>query len=475
MASCRGGATVILYRSESRVAIEPFACPATRGKTDRVAKLVWKGKLSGGARAVPEGPPVPIRTDEVHGEGPPGEPNRFVFGDSALALPALVEELSGQVDLVYVDPPFDTGAAFDVMAAIPGAPVDAPRVAVRAYEDARGLDAWLAWFFDTVRRLECLLARGGSLYVHLDAHAAHYAKVILDEVFGQHAFQREIIWRIGWISGFKTQARGWIRNHDTLLYYAKGGRPKTFHKELIPYAQGYLRRDGSPPRGTGYPMEDVWNASPADRLDSIQIKSFSGEKVGYPTQKNEALLERIVRASSSPGDLVLDCFVGSGTTAVVAEKLGRRWIVGDLSPLALHTTRKRLLALPVACPWRVESVGMPASFGSEGGLRTVTRVSGMDTTIELAGFTSPSPAIPARVRDAVTHWSQWLEGWCVDWDHQGGPVRVGSSAWREKRFPRPLVLSLGHRYERPGSYVASVKVFDFIGGTAATTIPIDAG
>ncbi len=253
-----------------------------------------------------------------------------------------------------------------------------------AYRDARGLDAWLTWFHAAVTRLHELLADGGSLYVHLDAHAAHYAKVLLDEVFGADAFQREIVWRIGWVSGFKSRARAWIRNHDTLLFYAKGGRPATFHKEYIPYPDGYLRRDGAPPRGQGYPVEDVWNASELDRMDSIQIVSFSGEKVGYPTQKNESLVARVVRASSNPGDLVLDCFVGSGTTAAVAGKLGRRWIACDASPIAIHATRKRLLSLSGARPFVVQHAGRATPPGGSLDARAV--VKGHRCTVEIASF-----------------------------------------------------------------------------------------
>ena len=143
-----------------------------------------------------------------------------------------------------LDPPFVTGSDFDFLAAIPGAPEGAPRIAVPAYRDAAGLDAWLTHFDSVARLLRELLADGGSLYVHLDAHVAHYAKVLLDEVFGAGAFQREIIWRIGWVSGFKSRARNWVRNHDAILFYAKGGRGFTFHKEYIPYPEGYVRRDG---------------------------------------------------------------------------------------------------------------------------------------------------------------------------------------------------------------------------------------
>src|ERR1019366_9339447 len=235
-------------------------------------ELHWKGK--GRARRAR---PLALVTEEIHGDGEWAD--RLVHGEAERVLPALLPEFAGKVDLVYVDPPFDTGGSFDYQATVPGVP---GRIAVPAYRDARGLDRWLGWFHGVAVLLEQLLVDGGSLYVHLDAHAAHYAKVVLDEVLGIRAFQREIVWRIGWISGFKSQARGWIRNHDTILFYAKGGRPRTFHKSYIPYPPGYVRRDGAPPKGKGYPLDDVWNASDNDRLDSIQIVSFSGEKVGYP-------------------------------------------------------------------------------------------------------------------------------------------------------------------------------------------------
>jgi hypothetical protein len=431
-----------------------------------MAELVWRGKngsrrLSGARRRTP-------RTDEVHGDGADPRRNRLVHGATEHLLPGLVDELAGQVALAYVDPPFDTGGAFDYLAAIPGAPEGTPRIALPAYQDARGLDAWLAWFHEIATRLHELLADGGSLYVHLDAHAAHYAKVLLDEIFGAHAFQREIVWRIGWVSGFKSRARGWIRNHDTLLFYAKGGRPSTFHKEYIPYPSGYVRRDGTPPRGPGYPIEDVWNASELDRMDSIQIVSFSGEKVGYPTQKNESLVSRVVRASSNAGDLVLDGFVGSGTTAVVAEKLGRRWIACDASPLAIHATRKRLLGMREVRPFVVQSIERaPRSRGS---LAVRAGVKGRGCTLEIDSFTLRAPGVPSDVRAAVTHWSQWLEGWCVDWQHEKGPIRAGSSTWRDRRG---LALCATHTYERPGSYVARIKAFDVLGGSTTRAVRVD--
>jgi DNA modification methylase len=435
-----------------------------------VPELVWKGKSRGHPRGTSSRTAPRVRTDEEYGS-PPGGPwvNRLILGDRLPVLAGLARELAGKVSLVYIDPPFDTGGDFAFQASIPGAPVGTPRLSVPAYRDARGLDAWLQWFFDTAKLLRRVLADDGSLYVHLDAHAGHYAKVVLDEVFGQAAFQREIVWRIGWVSGFKSRAKNWIRNHDVILFYAKGGsRRLRFHKEYVAHPPGYVRRDGAPARGPGLPIDDVWNGSELDRLDSIQIMSFSGEKVGFPTQKNESLVARIVRASSSPGDLVLDCFVGSGTTAAVAEKLGRRWIACDASPIAIHTTRKRLLAVPEVRPFVVQSVPR-ARASARPGLSASLNVEGSVATIELDAFAMPPRG--AAAASGVKHWSQWIEGWCVDWDHRGGALRFGSPVWRPRGRPLlPLVMS--HTYEQPGRYRAVVKAFDVLGGESMRSMRV---
>ena len=327
-------------------------------------EIVWDGKYRDGVRVSPSREVVALHTDEVHeGEGMASPwRNRLVLGDQARVLPTLARELAGQVSLVYVDPPFETGGDFDFLASVHGAPEHAPRVAVPAYRDSRGLDSWLAWFDGASRITSDLLAVGGSLYVHLDAHVAHYAKAVLDEVFGPAAFQREIVWRIGWVSGFKSRARGWIRNHDTLLFYAKGGRPTTFHKEYIPYPPGYVRRDGKPPRGRGYPdrrrLERQRHRSDGQHPDHVLLR-----REGGVSDAEERVARLAHRAGVlEPGDLVLDFCVGSGTTAVVAEKLGRRWVACDVSPIAVHATRKRLLRLPKLRPLVVQHAGDPSAM-----------------------------------------------------------------------------------------------------------------
>jgi adenine-specific DNA-methyltransferase len=279
--------------------------------------------------------------------------NRLVYGDNLLAMAAILAgsddtpSLRGQVDLIYIDPPFDSKADYRTSITLPGATIDQrPTVLEQfAYSDtwAEGTASYLAMITPRLVLMRELLKDSGSIYVHLDPNVGHYVKIVLDEIFGKRNFQREVIWRIGWISGYKSAAKNWIRNHDDIYFYVKDKDSFTFNKEYLPYPAGYVRRDGNAPTGKGYPIEDTWNASEMDRLDSIQIMSFSGEKVGYATQKNENLLTRIIGASCPEGGLVADFFVGSGTTAAAAEKMGRRWVVSDLGKPAVMISRKRLI------------------------------------------------------------------------------------------------------------------------------------
>lgn len=177
-----------------------------------------------------------------------------------------------------------------------------------------------------------LLAPEGAIYVQLDYHQAHYAKVLMDEIFGEENFQREIIWRIGWLSGYKTVDNNWIRNHDTILFYSKDNSRLRFIKNYIPKDEF---KEIATSNAERYPIEDVWNASEYDDLNSIAIVSFSGETVSkmlnpndeVKGQKSEKLIERIIKAHTVEGDIVLDFFGGTGTTGAVALKTGRHFIL----------------------------------------------------------------------------------------------------------------------------------------------------
>lgn len=275
-------------------------------------------------------------------------PNLVLQGDNKEILSTLlVQGFRGKVDLIYIDPPFASGADYVRKVTLRGKKekLEAEGYSVteqKQYTDIWANDTYLQFMYERLILMQELLSQKGSIYLHCDPTMSHSLKLIMDEVFGPDNFQREVIWRIGWISGYKTKAKNWIRNHDTIFFYTKDKDNFIFNKEYIPYADDYVRRDGSKPEGKGYPIEDTWNCNDIDRMDSIQIMSFSPEKTGYETQKNENLLERIIKASSNEDSIIFDCFAGSGTTAVVAERLGRRWIAADLNKGAIQTTMKRI-------------------------------------------------------------------------------------------------------------------------------------
>lgn len=272
--------------------------------------------------------------------------NMLIHGDNLLALKALEQQFSGRVKCVFIDPPYNTGSAFTV------------------YDDGIEHSIWLNLMKYRLELLKKLLSPDGSIYCSIDFNEVHYLKILMDEVFGRDCFQREIIWRMGWLSGYKTMAKNYIRNHDTILYYTKSPTEYFFNKELAYNNRNeYLERFnfttrkeikerlisnfngskqelesfldfisvvGLPER---YPLEDTWNCSVYDKLNSINVVSFAGEKVSkmlgvseVKGQKSEALLKRILAVSTRAGDIVLDSFLGSGTTAAVAQKMGRRWI-----------------------------------------------------------------------------------------------------------------------------------------------------
>ena len=309
-------------------------------------ELVWPGKYGpDGARAEAPVREVALVEEQRVGAGE----DLLICGDNLLAMDALLATHAGAIDLVYIDPPFLTGHAFERTAKV--GEDDGPELRAHAYHDRwpGGLAGFLQMLDPRLRRIHRLLAPHGSLYVHVDPIVGHAVKLLLDEVFGPGCFQREIVWRIGWVSGFKARANNWIRNHDLIFFYVKDPQRFVFHRQIVPHPPEYRRRRGDATKQGGVPVEDVWNASPAEwgltgreSLDSIQIKSFSREKTGWATQKNESLLRRIVAASSQPGALVADFFCGAGTTLAAAQALGRRWIGCDAADAAIELAQARL-------------------------------------------------------------------------------------------------------------------------------------
>ena len=657
-----------------------------------MVELIWDGKYDAqGRRVAPLRLKLPFQTVETVNESAELRQrslfggakksewrNRLIWGDKKYVLPALLEEFAGKVDLIYIDPPFATGDdfSFDIEVGEESFKKQANLIEHKAYRDTwgRGLDSYLAWFYECAVFLKELLKTNGSLYVHLDWHVGHYAKVILDEIFGYDSFKSEIIWKRT-TSHSDSTAYGSI--HDVILFYglqspvrndvfqaydpdyiesyyrytnhdgrkfmsadlsgAGSGPPRIFgDRGEIPAPRGrhwmydqngidrlieqdkiFWTRNGVPrfkkfiDESPGMPASDLW-------ADIQALRSWhKAEDTGYSTQKPEALLERIINASSNEGDLILDCFAGSGTTAAVAERLGRRWITCDLGRFAVHTTRKRLLSIPDVRPFVVQNlgkyerqawadarVGSAAEFGGaeraaeivrqyrafilnlygarpiegynwlhgvKGGrmvhvgpvdspispgdvtqiaiefrkaigtgadapsmsavdvlgwdfafeLNEVARqqaeaanlnvrfvriprevleqkavdqgdirffelaalavdvaTAKNDVSLKLTDFVIPPDDVPDDVQRAISHWSQWIDYWAVDWDNNDDTFHNMWQAYRtrgKKKGSEPLQLQTTHRYEQPGEYTVMVKVIDILGNDTTKTVRVRVG
>lgn len=266
-------------------------------------------------------------------------PNLVIHGDNGDILPRLPD---GVFRLVYLDPPFNTGRAQKRQSIQTVRSVSGSRIGFKgqAYETIRGVvrgydDAFADYWSFLEPRLEeawRLLADDGTLYLHLDYREVHYAKVLLDALFGRECFLNEIIWAYDY--GARTKKK-WPSKHDTILVYVKNPSNYVFNAEEIdrePYMAPGLVTPEKAARGK-LPTDVWWHT----------IVSPTGkEKTGYATQKPEGILRRIIQASSHPGDWVLDFFAGSGTTGAVAAKLDRRFVLMDENPDAIEVMRKRL-------------------------------------------------------------------------------------------------------------------------------------
>lgn len=276
-----------------------------------------------------------------------------IYCDDNLNRLALLPRES--VDLIYLDPPFFSNRHYEV--------IWGDEAEVRSFEDRweGGVYRYVEWMKERVYEMKRVLKPTGSFYLHCDQHASHYLKVMLDEVFGSERFLNEIIWHYG-LGAFRSNTR-FPSKHDTLLLYANSSNHK-FNKVrgavtsamLAKYSHEDARGKYMVSYGTKYylkggkPFDDVW--------DIPTISPTAAERLGYPTQKPEALLERVIVASSDPGDVVLDPFAGCGTTVVVAHRLKREWIGIDISPTACNLSRRRLQKVGAL---DVRLIGMPTT------------------------------------------------------------------------------------------------------------------
>lgn len=597
--------------------------------------------------------------------------NRLIWGDKKYVLPSLLPEFAGKVDLIYIDPPFATGADFSFTATIPDDPtIDGDQsstfmkqpsmIEQKAYRDTwgRGLDGYLQWFYETLSHLGELLTPSGSIYVHVGTQVSHHVKLICDEVFGSEQFVNDITWKRSHAHGDTGQgAVHYGRVTESILFYSMNN-DSTWNPQYERYTDRTIERDyryvdnitgeryrlmpvdgpGGATKGNPYYeflgvkgywryshetmtklyaegeivlsstgkslsrkryLRDAKGTPVTDLWDTVnRISPTSAERLNYPTQKPEALLERVIQASSNEGDLVLDCFAGSGTTAAVAEKLNRRWIAADLGRFSIHTTRKRLLAIPDVRPFVVQNLGKyerqawqaatfdedisktqaalaqaryrqfildlyhatpidgyswlhgvkaghyvhvgsvdaPVLIGdiksiaqefwkvagkeNEGGTASVD-VLGWDfafelneigrqmaadagiamtfkriprdvmdrraveqgeitffelaalsvevnsgpkrsVRVELCDFIVPADDVPQDVQHSITHWSQYIDYWAIDWNYRDDTFHNQWQSYRTKKQPK-LELAARHTYDKPGTYTILVKVIDILG------------
>ena len=296
--------------------------------------------------------------------------NRLIWGDNRIVMSSLLDEYAGRVKLIYIDPPFDTGADFAYRVSVGDAAVEKlPSILEEhAYRDTwgKGRGSYLTMLYERLVAMHELLADDGSLFVHLDWHQSHYVKVMLDEIFGDDRFLNEIVW--WYYNKLQGNINRFASNHDVLFWYAKTEK-YTFHRlrEARDKVKRQQKRAWDPETKslkqardtdgnlvyydeTERTIDDVW------RLPYL-MPANTTENVRYQTQKPLALAERVIAASTDPGDLVADFFCGSGTGLVAAERLGRPWIGCDLGRFAIHTTRKRLLNVPDCKPFRIQNLG----------------------------------------------------------------------------------------------------------------------
>jgi DNA modification methylase len=292
--------------------------------------------------------------------------NHLILGDNLPVMSALLEDFEEKVDLIYVDPPFFTNKGYStrVGRGEDSRKPDEWELAEGYADEWDGLASYLDMLYPRLHVMRRLLSSTGSIFLHMDWHANSYARVLLDEIFGYDNLRNEIIWTYHGPSPIRS---AFNRKHDMILFYSKTDQ---YHFDVdavrIPYAANTVdtfrssRKAGFgkvPDLERGKVPEDWWYFPVVARLHQ--------ERTGYPTQKPERLMERIILATTKPGDLVADFFSGAGTTGSVAARLGRRFILSDNQPRAIHTTRARFI-LNQASPDFENSTLTPVTVMHEG-------------------------------------------------------------------------------------------------------------
>ena len=435
----------VAWHARAHHAPAPFELPPARGTSmlapmkRQALTLSWPGK----GAPTEEGPAPRLATVERAGrDDATGPRGRLIHGDNRAVMRALLADHPGSVDLVYIDPPFGTGGSFSLSARGAGAEE------VPAYSDRwrDGLGEYLSTMLEQLELIRALLSDRGTLFLHCDWRVSHHLRCVLDEVFGPECFKNEIIWRY---RRWPAKTRVFQRMHDVLFWYGK--TPGDAHawtalyeplaastlatwgtkRQVADFSSGRRKPSQTDEETKGAPMSDVW--------DIGIIAPIARERVGYPTQKPEALLTRIIEAASRPGDLVADFFAGSGTTLAVASKLGRRFLGCDVGRAAIHASRKRLHGLGASFD-REALEGDAEAASAPLGTRVEQSADGRSVRLQLDEARAES-----------------VDSWAVDWEHDGRVLRTG---WHGSRVgkQRALATFTAHTYATSGARCIAVQV-----------------
>lgn len=388
-------------------------------------ELTWPGKK------LAQSMPASLAQDSIIYPGGCGYPdsapvNRLILGDNLSVMTALLHDCEGRINLIYVDPPFFTNRKYPtrIGRGEDSRTPDKWQLAEGYHDHWDHLDSYLDFLYQRLHVMHRLLAPNGTLYLHLDWHADAYARLLLDEIFGAHRLLNEIIWTYHGPSPIR---RAFNRKHDTILAYVKGD-DYTFNVDAVrePYNKNTVKTFNSSPKAGFGKVPDLERGKvPEDWWYFPVVARLHNERTGYPTQKPLGLLERVILASSNPGDIVADFFCGSGTTPFVAAQHGRAFIACDETFRALHTTCSRLTV-------------SQAPFSLE-----------RDSDFSLPMLPAPKSTRVQLLKDTVSLETKLdLDYWEVDPDWNGKTFRSAAQARRPLRgsnIPCELKIKVGSR------------------------------
>jgi len=355
---CRWRATFYVARKTKtsatgmtkKLQLQSAAKPASNNFDIEKAKgrpmLQWVGK-----KPLDKVEYYPAQEKEIYGDKNSKDFNKLFWGDNLQVLSHLLKEYRGKIALIYIDPPFDSKADYVKKVKIRGEKIFGVDLGIfeqKQYTDIWEKDEYLQFMYERLLLMKELLANTGSIYLHCDWHKNSYLRLIMDEVFGEANFVNEIVWSY---RRWTVESDSFQNMHDTILFYVKDNKRYNFNRQREAFSEKTqvaqferiivggravqdktkkLERD----ENEGVAMRDVWDIS--------YLHPVALDRTDYPTQKPEELIERIIKASSNESDIVMDCFVGSGTTCAVAQKLGRKWIACDINQIAVQIATKRL-------------------------------------------------------------------------------------------------------------------------------------